>query len=83
MGDHADDYLDSSLDEYWPYVDPDDEGTEYIMSRVSTSRRPPTKTCKYCGENNLMWGLYYEDWRLFNSDGDLHRCLVYGDHIVD
>lgn len=31
-------------------------------------------TCKYCGRGGLEWVRIYEGWRLFDADGDMHKC---------
>lgn len=33
------------------------------------------KTCKHCGAQDLEWGQHNGQWRLYNSNGDLHKCL--------
>jgi hypothetical protein len=31
-------------------------------------------TCKYCGQPDLEWVQLPAGWRLFDSDGNLHKC---------
>lgn len=31
-------------------------------------------TCKYCGCGGLEWVRLYEGWRLFDADGNRHKC---------
>lgn len=33
----------------------------------------PTKTCKYCGKKNLVWGQLHGKWRLFDKK-EVHSC---------
>lgn len=35
-----------------------------------------TKTCRCCGETNLVWGRAEGKWRLFTEDQKLHVCKV-------
>lgn len=30
--------------------------------------------CKYCGTPDLEWVELPQGWRLYNADGELHRC---------
>ena len=52
----------SLLDDYFdPYIDE----VEYEEGNV---------TCKYCGRTGLEWIEVTQGWRLFDADGDMHKC---------
>ncbi len=36
-----------------------------------------SKTCRYCGQKNLRWGITQEGWRLFDKRHNLHECRPY------
>ena len=57
MGDMADLFSDA-----W-FMD-DDQYEDYYCSYV---------TCKYCGEEGLLWDKIDDKWRLFKN-GKLHTC---------
>lgn len=57
------------FDAYWDGRD--DEPSGYAPYS------PSFKTCKYCGRENLVWGIADEKWRLHNTDGSLHTCKEY------
>ena len=38
---------------------------------------PREKSCRYCGERDLVWYSDGEGWRLRDSRGNLHECKEY------
>lgn len=47
------------------YFDPYIDEVEYEENNV---------TCKYCGRTGLEWVEVTQGWRLFDADGDIHKC---------
>jgi hypothetical protein len=77
-------YADLALEEMWD-VERDWEGNEYDgfdyvdlpYGDCGPAFRPINyKTCRCCGERMLQWGNVDGKWRLFTTDGQLHRCPV-------
>lgn len=46
-----------------------DEDEYYTEPHTST-----TKTCKFCKQSNLYWGIHNGKWRLFTENDVLHTC---------
>ena len=36
-----------------------------------------TKTCRYCGEGGMVWGMTTKGWRLHDDKG-IHVCEAFG-----
>ena len=62
--DAADDAIDRGIDEWL-----DEE-----WSAKNGYSGPSPRTCRYCRAGNLQWGLLAGRRRLFDADGELHRC---------
>lgn len=73
MGDMADYTLEQleSTDLYWGNVMYIEEEGVY---RGHGHKSPKKKTCKYCGNAELYWGLFYNMWLLCDNKGKIHNC---------
>ncbi len=71
MGQHADDHLDESLQDYWDWEADYEDGS--YSAKLSTPKSP---TCRYCGLQGLQWVLTSRGWRLFGDSG-AHKCKEY------
>lgn len=67
MGDMADFYLDSTLDDF--YGESDDLNC-YV-------RRRRVLRCRQCGKPNLNWRMIQDRWVMFEKDGKVHTCGGY------
>lgn len=67
MGEMADWALEQALMDWDGIWDDDD---------IQPPQFVPYKTCRYCGEESLVWQLTPDGWRLATDEGELHECKV-------
>lgn len=71
MGDMADMHL-VNIEENAVHM-----GEDWYPLALPRGYRTRTKTCKYCGTENLHWGKKMNRWRLVSFEGKTHCCTNY------
>lgn len=54
--------------------DSQDHWNNDVLNDAFSHPAPTLKTCRCCGAKGLHWEKNYGKWRLFESDGRMHRC---------
>ena len=62
------DTFDHALDAYESM-----DAFDYLVDDFGDHEYKP-KTCKFCGETDLWWLQIEGNWRLINSDEEIHDC---------
>jgi len=81
MGEFADMALDGIMDYDEAYINGDfdwmQEDGPYYPALSSRTRvvKLTTKTCKHCGQIDLIWIETDKGWRLHQKDGEIHNCF--------